>query len=136
MLGWELRKPPIAGLIASISILIVMVAYTFIVFPLDNLMGIIASLVLDIIVFVTTLLVASRDVQWLEIFAVPKFQKWIGILTIVLAIILVIGMVAVSEDVISQFDASWIFPFVIAWACIVILSYVESAQKKIDHKMD
>ncbi len=130
MLGFELRKPPIVGLIVSISILIVLVAYTFILYPLDNFMNIAISLVLDMIVFAAMLLTVSRDVQWLEIFSVPKFQKQIGIFTIVLTAIFVIGMVAVSEDIISQFDASWIFPFVIAWACIVILSCVESAQKK------
>lgn len=130
MLGFELRKPPIVGLIVSISILIVLVAYTFILYPLDNFMNIAISLVLDMIVFAAMLLTVSRDVQWLEIFSVPKFQKQIGIFTIVLTAIFVIGMVAVSENIISQFDASWIFPFVIAWACIVILSCVESAQKK------
>lgn len=133
MFGWELRKPSIVGLMASISILIVLVTYTFIVYSLDDLTEIIFSLVLDIAVFATILVVVCRDVQWLEIFSVPKFQKRIGITTIVLAVIFVIGMVAISEDMISQFDASWFFPCVIALACMYILSDIASAQKEIAH---
>ena len=44
-----------------------------------------------------------------------------------------IGMVAVSEDMISQFDVSWLFPCVIALACMYILSDIASAQKEIIH---
>ena len=130
MFGWELRKPSIVGLMAAISILIVLVAYTFIAFPLDNLIEIVVSLVLDIIVFATVLVVVSRDVQWFEIFSVPKFQKRIGITMIVLAVIFVIGIAAVSEDMISQLDASWLFPCVIALASIYVLSDIAIAPKE------
>lgn len=133
MLGWEVRKPSIIGLMVSISIFMVFVAYTFLVYSLDNLVEAVLSLVLDILVFVIILLTASRDVQWLEIFSMPKFQKGIGIIAIVLAVISVIGMVAVSEGVISQIDASWILPFTVSVACMIILSDIANAQKEITH---
>lgn len=129
MFGWELRKPSIVGLMASISILIVLVTYTFIVYSLDDLMEIIFSLVLDVAVFVTILLVVCRDVQWLEIFSVPKFQKQIGIITIVIAVMFAIGMVAVSQDKFSQINAAIILIFLVGIFSQLIYSCAISAKK-------
>lgn len=128
MLGYKLKKPPIAGLMASISVFIVMVAYTFIA-PLNDLVELMIFLCVDIIVFAVMLLTASRDVQWLEIFSIPKFQKQIGIITIVLAIIFVISMVAVSYDLYPQVYAAIILIFLVGIFSQLIYSCTISAKK-------
>ncbi len=128
MLGYELKKPSIAGLMASISVFIVMVAYTFIA-PLNDLVELVIFLCVDILVFAVMLLTVSRDVQWLEIFSLPKFQKQIGIITIVLAIIFVIGMVAVSYDLYPQIYAAIILIFLVGIFSQLIYSCAISAKK-------
>ena len=128
MLGYELKKPSIAGLMASISVFIVMVAYTFIA-PLNDLVELVIFLCVDILVFAVMLLTVSRDVQWLEIFSLPKFQKQIGIITIVLAIIFVIGMVAVSYDLYPQIYAAIILIFLVGIFSQLIYSCAICAKK-------
>ena len=128
MLGYELKKPSIAGLMASISVFIVMVAYTFIA-PLNDLVELVIFLCVDILVFAVMLLTVSRDVQWLEIFSLPKFQKQIGIITIVLAIIFVIGMVAVSYDLYPQIYAAIILIFLVGIFSQLIYLCAISAKK-------
>lgn len=128
MFVYKLRKPPIAGLMASISVFIVMVAYTFIA-PLNDLVELVIFLCLDIIVFVAMLLTASRDIQWLEIFSVPKFQKQIGIITIVIAVTFAIGMVAVSQDKFSQINAAIILIFLVGIFSQLIYSCAICAKK-------
>lgn len=128
MLGYELKKPPIAGLMASISVFIVIVTYTFIA-PLNDLVERVIFLCLDIIVFAAMLLTASRDIQWLEIFSVPKFQKQIGIITIVIAVMFAIGMVAVSQDKFSQINAAIILIFLVGIFSQLIYSCAISAKK-------
>lgn len=135
MLGNKLKKPPIAGLMASISVFIVMVAYTFIA-PLNDLVELVIFLCLDILVFAAMLLTVSRDVKWLELFSVPKFQKQIGIITITLAIIFVIGMVAVSEGMFSQINAAVILFAMVGVFSQLIYSCTEIAKKELKLQKD
>lgn len=133
MLGHKLKKPPIAGLMASISVFIVMVAYTFIA-PLNDLVELAIFLCLDTIVFVAMLLTVSRDIQWLEIFSVSKFQKQIGIITIVIAAMFAIGMVAVSQYEFDQINAAAILITMVGLISTLIYSCAESAKKELKQK--
>lgn len=83
------------------------------------------------IVFAAMLLTASRDIQWLEIFSVPKFQKQIGIITIVIAAMFAIGVVAVSQDKFSQINAAAIFITIVGLISTLIFSCAESAKKEL-----
>lgn len=131
MFGWKVRKPSIVGLMFSIAILAVMLTYTFVTSPLNDLIWIAAQLFLDLAAFALILLTVSLDVQWLEIFAMSKFQKQIGILAIAVAAVFVIGMIIVSRNASLQDNVAVMFIFVVGLACTVIRSFIEFDTKEV-----
>ena len=131
MLGRKLKKPPIVGLVASISILIILLAYTFVSCPLDNLVGIVTWLCVDIITFAIIYITVSLDVCWLDIFSTQSFQKNISIMIIAIMLIIVGELILTYLDMIAHYEPITIYLIVIMCACFYIISYATRAQKEL-----
>lgn len=134
MFGWKLRKkPPIVGLAISLSILIMLLALTLLIFSTEDHIGIALGVILDLIVFGFAYFAMSIDVQWIELLTMPKFQRNISMIVLAVAIIIACLMAVKSFEVIEYGTLFVICIATLSCALFFILGSVESAQKTINH---
>ena len=130
MFGWTLRKkPPIVGLAIAVSILITLLAYTFVSCPLDDLFLLLVWLVVDLIVFGLAYFVMSVDVPWLEFFKMPKFQRNISLIIVAIAIVIAFELLIIALDILTYGALVHLDLALIVCALFYTLASVESAQK-------